>query len=412
MLIKNNFCTDTKKRLWLLLFIGSCVLVTLYSLWTSNSTADSFFTQKFKTSKELLSYRHRNSSYANTKQHDSFNKSRYISKGWPANHIAFLKIHKAASTTVASLFQRYGKENNLVFAIPRGHGGGGTALTSRFFFPPPKRGTYDITCGHVPYNREEFSRVLPNDTLYIGIVREPFSQFRSFVRFFRPKNILSLSGDNPVLRYLSQNESHMEFQRYTVTRVRSKIHDFNMMANEFGFPESLFQSRDPKQTQIYLRKLDEEMDLVLVVEYLDESLVLMRRLLNWDLKYILYISLHVNKIEDPRLQFGSKEESLYRARSYLDHALYDFFAHKLKEILRRQRVDFYEELAYFKKTRMKFNHFCLYFDSGTLVNTTISFERSEWNQPFVITRKHCQQLSSATFLRRQAKSQGIVMKNR
>ncbi|XP_033736407.1 galactose-3-O-sulfotransferase 2-like [Pecten maximus] len=373
-------------------------------------STDSSFKLLWKTDRKLLTYGHRDSTYEpQISPQNLSNHSRYIRQDRPANHIAFLKIHKAASTTVANIFLRYGYEKNLVMAVPKGLGGGGPSLSPRYFYPPPENGTYDISCAHVPYNREDFSKVLPKDTIYIGIVREPFSLFRSFIHFFRPKNVVDLPGENPVLKYLSNNEKPVKFERYTVARAIDRMYDLNMMANEFGFPKELFFKRDETVIQSYLRKLDKEMDIVLVVEYLDESLVMMRRILNWDLRHVLYGSIHINKRQYPRLKFGSTEKNLFKVKSYLDYALYDYFLLKFQDNLKRQHSDFYEEVAYFRKTRMIFDNFCKSAKSGRITRSTLSFEGSEWNRPFVLTVEHCKWLyiSGVTFYNRIITEQGL-----
>ncbi|OWF42716.1 galactose-3-O-sulfotransferase 2-like [Mizuhopecten yessoensis] len=356
----------------------------------------------------LLIYHQGHSSH-DTNRKQSSNQDQYIQKGDPVNHIAFVKIHKAASTTIANIFQRYGYENNLVFAQPRGKGGDGPSLTPRYFFPPPNNKIYDIACAHAGYNREEFSTVLPNDTVYIGVVREPYSHFRSFIRYFRPKNVLNIPGNHPVLDYLSHSEHHIKYHGSIHIRTKKIDHEFNMMAIEFGFPGELFLNMDRKGLQMYLRKLDKEMDIMLVVEHFDESIVLMRRLLNWDLRYMLYGKIHVNKEEDPRLQFGSTEEQLFKNRSYLDYALYDLFLEKMKKNLKRQLPDFYEELAYFRKTRIKFENFCLSAQSGDKNITELSFEGSKWNKSFVIKKSLCENLfiSASTFFRKILREQRL-----
>ncbi|OWF50348.1 Galactose-3-O-sulfotransferase 3 [Mizuhopecten yessoensis] len=367
------------------LLVGLFVLLALHEFRSYvNLFADLELKHVWKTNLDQSFYSHVNSfNETHTNLKDSSNQSQYIQKGNPVSHIAFLKIHKAASTTVGNIFLRYGYENHLVFAVPRGHGGGGPSLTPRYFLPPPRNKRYDIFCAHARYNREEFNRVLPNDATYIGIVREPFSQFRSLIRYFRPKSVLDIPGKNPVLEYLSHNEKYMKFGGpIDIT--------YNKMAYEFGFPEELFWNNDQNRIQSYLRKLSKEMDIVLVVEYLDESIVLMRRLLNWDLRHALYGKLHVNKRNDSRLQFGSKVEKLYKSWAHLDYALYGFFLRKLKKNLKRQLPDFYDELAYFRRTRIKIDEFCSSTSSDYHTDTEMSFGGSKWNKPFVITKNNCE----------------------
>ncbi|OWF50788.1 Galactose-3-O-sulfotransferase 3 [Mizuhopecten yessoensis] len=361
------------------LLLGFCALVTTYSLRRYiNFTVD-----EEETIREHILYR----------KEGSWSQTKYNLTGNPVNHIAFIKVPKAASTTVQNIFLRYGDEQNLNFALPRGRGGAGGELTSQFFFPPPKNRRYDISCTHVKYNRTHFSRALPTDTTYIGIVREPFSHFRSLIKFTRPKFVLDMPGENPVLEYLSR------FEKY---RNKTKItyKGWNLMARYFGFTDDLILTMDQILIQKYLLKLDEEMGIVLVFEYLEESIVLMRRILNWDLKYVLHGKLRVNKVEDNRLKFGTNVEKLHKSCYQLDYQLYEFFVQKLKEKLKDQPPDFYDELAYFRRTRMKYEDFCLSSISNDDNNASITFEGSAWNRPFVITWEHCKKLyiHDVTFL--------------
>ncbi|XP_069131644.1 galactose-3-O-sulfotransferase 2-like isoform X2 [Argopecten irradians] len=304
----------------------------------------------------------------------------------PVNHILFVKVPKAASTTVQNIFLRYGDENNLTFALPSNLSWGGYALTSDYFYPPPENGSYDISCAHVPYNRQQFSQVLPDDTRYIAIVREPFSHFQTAVRFARFKQVLDIPGENPVLEYLRQERQN----RTDTGRFDSNI--CNLISWYLGFPDKLFWNTTYIQIEHYLLKLEKEMDIILVFEHLDESIVLMRRILNWDLRHVLYGKLRVNKVKDPRLKFRTEEAELHKDCAQIDYQLYNFFAERLKEKIRKQSADYHEEVAYFRKTRIRYENFCLDSISHEDRDTTITFEGSAWNKPFVITSADCKKL--------------------
>ncbi|XP_033759605.1 galactose-3-O-sulfotransferase 2-like, partial [Pecten maximus] len=281
-------------------------------------------------------------------QREPTNQLRDRIKGVPAQHIAFIKVHKAASTTVENIFLRYGYEHNLVFALPRKKDRGGIKrLIKQNILPTPKNQHIDIFCTHVRYIKEDFNSMMPADTVYIGIVREPFSQFESSVRFLRQKALIDIPGKNPVYEYLAHNEKYM---KYGGDRIATT---YNFMSYDFGFPFDLFWKTDLNAVQDYLLKLNEEFDLVLVMEYLDESIVLMRRLLNWDLRHVLYGKLNGKKDIDLRLKFGPNEEKLYQNWAKLDYALYYFFLQKYKELIHKQPPDFFEELAYFRETRVR-----------------------------------------------------------
>jgi hypothetical protein len=39
--------------------------------------------------------------------------------------------------------------------------------------------SYNILCNHVVYNRQAFRAIMPRDTMYVGILREPVANFMS-----------------------------------------------------------------------------------------------------------------------------------------------------------------------------------------------------------------------------------------
>ncbi|OWF44420.1 Galactose-3-O-sulfotransferase 3 [Mizuhopecten yessoensis] len=320
-------------------------------------------------------------------QTEPTNHIRYSVKGDPVQHIAFIKVHKAASTTIENIFLRYGYEHDLTFALPRKKDRGGIKLLKKQnIIPIPNNKHIDIFCTHVRFDRDDFSSMLPNDTVHIGIVREPFSQFESSIRFLRQKAVIDIPGKNPVYEYLAHNDKHMKTGGDRIPTT------YNFMSYDFGFPIDLFWKTDYNAMQDYLLQLNEDFDIVLVMEFLDESIVLMRRVLNWDLRYVLYGKLNAKKNIDPRLKFGPNEEKLYQNWAKLDYALYYFFLQKHKERIRNQPPDFFEELAYFRETRTKYDNFCSALMSDDKNTAKLSFEGSAWNKPFVVTREHCEKL--------------------
>ncbi|XP_069105717.1 galactose-3-O-sulfotransferase 3-like [Argopecten irradians] len=300
----------------------------------------------------------------------------------PVRHVAFIKVPKAASTTMGNIFLRFGDEMNLKFALPY-NGSGGYVLTPKYFYLPPRNITYDIACAHAKYNRTDYDKYLHSDTKYIAIIREPFSHFQSYIRYMRPKNLLNISGENPVFKFLFLN---------TIRRNKTNRVDIicNSMARYLGFPsEIFFKKRNQTLIDNYIRKLETEIDFVMIVEFFDESIVMMRRLLHWELRHVLYSKLNVNKNIDARLKFGSNEGKLHKICADLEYRLYELFLRKWMDVLRRQSSDFYDEVAYFRKIRMKYENFCLFVKSQTKLNVSLTIEGSSWNKPFTVTEGDC-----------------------
>ena len=52
---------------------------------------------------------------------------------------------------------------------------------------------FDMVVEHLVYNKKEFQKVMPNDTVYITSIREPVAQFKSGVNFLRVTMLSLLS---------------------------------------------------------------------------------------------------------------------------------------------------------------------------------------------------------------------------
>ena len=51
---------------------------------------------------------------------------------------------------------------------------------------------FDMVVEHLVYNKKEFQKVMPKDTVYISSIREPVAQFKSGVNFLRVSVFLVL----------------------------------------------------------------------------------------------------------------------------------------------------------------------------------------------------------------------------
>ncbi|XP_060068687.1 galactose-3-O-sulfotransferase 2-like [Ylistrum balloti] len=294
-------------------------------------------------------------------------------KDFPAHHVTFLKVHKAASTSVQNIFYRYGYRYNLTFAQPKlGSGLGPTTLVTpdKFYPPPPGQTRFDIMSVHSSYNRTIFEKLVWNDSIYIAIVRQPFQQFASSIVYFNKKEVLSIPGTNPVRTLLSEKlyKSRLMLPSYRYVNGQSR---------DFGYPVKLLMSKyDKNKFQNFLQQLNTELDLVMLVERFDESMILLRRLLKWEMKDVISGKLNSRDVPS-RFQFGATEENLYKEISKYDYALYDFFKKKFQAKIDQQPTDFHDELIYFIQTKEKYNKFCLSMKSLQYkVFRVLSFEES------------------------------------
>ncbi|KAK6166675.1 hypothetical protein SNE40_023314 [Patella caerulea] len=309
----------------------------------------------------------------------------------PTRRVVFLKVHKTGSSTIANLFQRFGVTHNLNFAVPRKskHENGynyigkpGEPIRKESLSPIPDNQTYDILWNHVVYNRTAFRSVMPNDTVYITIIREPFDQFVSAFEYFKiygiqfiKNNMASDISVNPISAYL-KNISRSESPRKSLSHIRNK------MVADLGM--TLTQLADPYKRIDFLRQLNKDFKLVMIMEYFDESLILLRRSLCWTHKDILYFPKNRN-IFRPRRIFDLEDHNRHRAISFADYELYDFFYKEFNKKMLRAGDDVFEEVRYFRHLQKIVWDQCM-------TKKHIVFPTSKWSASFHVTQEECQML--------------------
>ena len=312
-------------------------------------------------------------------------------QGQEVRHVAFLKVHKTASSTAQNVFLRFGDSRKLTFILAHTHGESTwlnvisyvNSINENNVVPPPPGKTYDILCCHVIYNRESFEKVLPNDTSYIGIVREPYSRFQSAIKYFSPRHIMGIDGNHPVSTYAQDP------LKYEPSNPRQSQFN-NRMAVEFDFPERLFPGKaanaSKAEIDTYLNKIDNEFQFIIISELFEESMVYMKRILGWTTKDVLFMDQNKSSLKpNPRKIITESDNKLLSNFLYLDIALYDFAMKRFDEQIKKEGKDFQDELEHFKDIKQKANKFCLQRSQTNI----ISFGESRWDKGFNLTKADC-----------------------
>ncbi|KAL4229354.1 galactose-3-O-sulfotransferase 2 [Mactra antiquata] len=308
----------------------------------------------------------------------------------PVRHIAFLKVHKTASSTAQNVFLRYGDERNLSFVLAHTKGESGwlnvisyeNSITESNIVPAPRGQPFDLLCCHVIYNRKAFESVLPRDTVYIGIVREPISRFQSAIKYFSPRFILKLPGNNPLSIY-AKNPLEHEPQNPRQSQTN------NRMAVEFGFPEELFPGKalngSQKDIDAYIKKLDGEFDFIIISEMFDESMVLMKQRLGWETKDVLYVDKNVGgKITNTKKILHEEDHDNIRKFLYLDIAVYNLAMERFNTLVEEGGEEFENELQEFKAERIKITQFC-----NSSKASSIFIKATEFHNDYSVTKNDC-----------------------
>lgn len=238
----------------------------------------------------------------------------------PETKVAFAKTHKTGSSTLQNIFFRYGDENSLTFAIPE--------RSWMYSFKEPFNHTmisnlpwaklgYDLFIFHSVWNYPEVKQVLP-DAVYITLLRDPVNCYES----------------NYVYMGL-QNAFKMDINKFATVKAAARIPrrtkaiiGKNQLLWDLGLPTPVMEDEEAVTTKI--KELDSQFDFVLLAERFDESLVLLARLLCWDLSQVRYLKQNARKAEKVN---NITVESRKTLTTWLaaDFKLYNHFSAKFDE---------------------------------------------------------------------------------
>ncbi|XP_035686079.1 galactose-3-O-sulfotransferase 2-like isoform X2 [Branchiostoma floridae] len=263
-------------------------------------------------------------------------------------NFVFVKVHKAGGTTATCIFQRFGYEHNLTFVLPMKINSevGWPNILKREDFIPSADGTFNVLVDHTVYHRKLLDHIMPPDTVYIAILRHPLAQLRSvFNGYGLAKRFPELKGVDPVASFLKDPE---KYQIPYVTKSKAPYTlSKNFMAYDLGFPPGLFDDRS--SVDEFVQKIAREIDLVLILEHFSESLVLLRRMMCWTLKDILYnvSPKNLKEYRKPTTENASLVEA-HRRWSNVDYILYDYFNATLWQKIQDENNDFHQEVRHFE----------------------------------------------------------------
>lgn len=320
-------------------------------------------------------------------------------------HIGFLKVHKAASSTVQNIIFRFGFKRNLTFVFTQHPNYFSRSAQNHLPLAAPKfRHGYDILCNHGIFNYSIYSSLLPNDTVYIGIVRDPLAVFISAVNFYSQKS--------QALGYLAR----IRVKKLQKLIYQPDIFDAgffsytkNVMSRDFGFPIS----NDPNTIANKLSELDNIFKLVLIVEQFEESLVLMRRHLHWRMQDILFLpkNAYTDRGEGVSLaELNSTDIETFKKRNHLDYKVYEFFLEKSRKQFQSEPNDIQLEVSLFKKVLSNVSDFCN--TRKVDDNSVLKIEASNWNEEFYVNSMDCwlMKVDELNFIRILRRKQGSAIR--
>ncbi|XP_077863868.1 galactose-3-O-sulfotransferase 3-like isoform X2 [Saccoglossus kowalevskii] len=272
-------------------------------------------------------------------------------------NIAFIKPHKTGGTTLASIVNRFGYDRHASFVICKYNRRNGhlrqlairSTSPGNILLPPVNRRDgnwrsyrYNMIGVHIRYNRTAMNSFMVPNTRYITILREPVAQFESFFNYMHLNAAVTRAG-RPV--NTTALEAFMERPDFYLPKLFYD-RDKDSRNNQFyylGFDTKFHE--DERMINETIQRLEEEMDMVLITDYFDESLVVMKKLFCWEMEDVLYIS---KNQRTHRSEVPAELAEKIRAWNRADVLLYDHFNKTLWRRIHEYGPDFKSDLAQFR----------------------------------------------------------------
>lgn len=242
----------------------------------------------------------------------------------PVTNVVFLKTHKTGSSTMSNIMLRFADTHNLTVALPlKDHwelGGYPAYIDKRLIDPSlPK---YNIIGHHFRFNIEKLGDIMPDSTRYVTIIRSPVDNVESVFGFFQDQMpfidwLEGIEADTAVRLKIFYDNPSKYYNVETDWYFRAKNHMFF----DIGYDVS---NDDSNYIGSKVNEMENIFTLVLLTDFFDESLIMMKNLLCWDWEDIIYIKFKM-RVDDAKTEVQEDLAQKILKWNKADAMLYDFF---------------------------------------------------------------------------------------
>lgn len=193
--------------------------------------------------------------------------------------------------------------------------------------------------------------LMPSDTKFITILRHPITRFESAFLFEDFPAFLGISGaSNPLYQFFQRLDTFMPEISTMYTLRNGMSFDLGLEPEEFDNTEAITN---------FISSIEKDFDLVLILEYFDESLILLKQQFCWSLEDVLYLK------HNSRLQWLKKHHIPKQFRnkflewSKADVLLYRHFNQTFWKKVNSQDENFWNEVKLLNKKSSPLGKECL-----------------------------------------------------
>lgn len=276
----------------------------------------------------------------------------------PFTNVAFLKTHKTGSSTMSNIMLRFADTHNLTVGLPlegKWELGGYPAYIDKQLIDPQLE-HYNVLGHHFRFSKDKLDQFMDPATKYVTIIRSPVDNVESVFGFFQDQMPFEewLNDVNVTDRLKTfYAEPTKYFNRNTDWYFRSKNHMF------FDIGYDVNRAEDDEYVNQAIQTMDNQFAFILLTDFFDESLILMKHILCWDWDDIVYIKFKM-RIEEAKAEVNPELSDRILKWNHADHQLYDYFNTTFwqkVELFGREKMDL--ELEAFREEQKKAENECI-----------------------------------------------------
>ena len=158
-----------------------------------------------------------------------------------------------------------------------------------------------------------------------------------------------LDNANRILNILHQHNSQILIEKPSLNLLR------NPQLFDLGFDQSL--SEDKNYIHKIIARISKQFHVVLIMEYFEESLVLLKRKMCWSLKDVVYFKLNQQIAKNEDWKPGIQKKIMQWAKA--DVLLYEYFNKTLWDQIRNEGASFWDEVTLLRKWNKEMGKMCL-----------------------------------------------------
>lgn len=288
----------------------------------------------------------------------------------PVQDVFYLKTYKTGSSTLSTLMYRLAWKYDLS-VLPLLYDVYPYSVTDGAVAQPlnGSRGLkYNILPEHIKFKCEAMLKYLNQEARYIVSLRHPLAQYKSIVHEFRLKGALNINDSDPAHYILH----HLDKFKDRLNNSRQMGATKSMQIQQLGL--NLAQLDNSDTVNNFILSIDKIFDFVIISEYFDESMVLLRRKFCWQTKDIYYLvqrpGTSASYLKYKTAPYDEETRKIHQKWSAADYKLYHFFVNRLLSDIESMPQDYWDEVAQYKMVNGQIADFCNQVEEKLKQNTS------------------------------------------